>query len=125
MLHGMWDLPGPGIKPVSPELAGRLLTTAPPGKSRDTRFKMQILSICYLSSILPVPFYCFFLDKVPPTLLGICLLFTCIFFHPSAYEYVPIPPDPILRKTYCVLYYILNKLSTFSSFPSLSKFLSL
>ena len=30
--HGMWDLPGPGLKPVSPALAGRLSTTAPPGK---------------------------------------------------------------------------------------------
>ena len=28
----MWDLPGPGIKPVSPALAGGFLTTAPPGK---------------------------------------------------------------------------------------------
>ena len=33
LLHGMWDLPRPGIKPVSPELAGGFLTTAPPGKS--------------------------------------------------------------------------------------------
>ena len=31
----MWDLPGPGLKPVSPVLAGRFLTTAPPGKSLD------------------------------------------------------------------------------------------
>ena len=30
---GMWDLPGPGLEPVSPALAGRFLTTAPPGKS--------------------------------------------------------------------------------------------
>ena len=29
----MWDLPGLGIKPVSPALAGRFLTTGPPGKS--------------------------------------------------------------------------------------------
>ena len=29
----MWDPPGPGIEPVSPALAGGLLTTAPPGKS--------------------------------------------------------------------------------------------
>ena len=29
----MWDLPGPGIEPVSPALAGGFLTTAPPGKS--------------------------------------------------------------------------------------------
>ena len=26
------DLPGPGIKPVSPALAGRFFTTEPPGK---------------------------------------------------------------------------------------------
>ena len=30
--RGMWDLPGPGIEPVSPALAGGFLTTAPPGK---------------------------------------------------------------------------------------------
>ena len=29
----MWDLPGPGIEPVSPASAGGFLTTAPPGKS--------------------------------------------------------------------------------------------
>ena len=29
----MWDLPGPGLEPVSPALAGRFITTAPPGKS--------------------------------------------------------------------------------------------
>ena len=32
-LHGMWDLPGPGIKLVSPALAGGFWTTGPPGKS--------------------------------------------------------------------------------------------
>ena len=32
LLHGMWDPPGPEIKPVSPALAGGFLTTAPPGK---------------------------------------------------------------------------------------------
>ena len=29
----MWDLPGPGIEPVSPTLASGFLTTGPPGKS--------------------------------------------------------------------------------------------
>ena len=33
LLHGMWDLPRPGLKPVSPALAGGSLTTAPPGKA--------------------------------------------------------------------------------------------
>ena len=32
LLRGMWDLPRPGLEPVSPTLAGRLPTTAPPGK---------------------------------------------------------------------------------------------
>ena len=32
LLHSMWDLPRPGLEPVSPALAGRLSTTAPPGK---------------------------------------------------------------------------------------------
>ena len=32
LLRGMWDLPGPGLEPVSPALAGGFLTTAPPGK---------------------------------------------------------------------------------------------
>ena len=31
-LHGMWDPPRPGLEPVSPALAGRFSTTAPPGK---------------------------------------------------------------------------------------------
>ena len=31
-LRGMWDLPGPGHEPVSPELAVRFPTTAPTGK---------------------------------------------------------------------------------------------
>ena len=34
----MWDLPGPGLEPMYPALAGRFLTTAPPGKSLDNTF---------------------------------------------------------------------------------------
>ena len=34
LFRGMWDLPRPGIQPVSPALAGGFLTTAPLGKSR-------------------------------------------------------------------------------------------
>ena len=33
LLRSMWDLPGPGIKPVSLSLAGGLLSTEPPGTS--------------------------------------------------------------------------------------------
>ena len=34
LLRGMWDLPRPGLEPTSPASAGRLPTTAPPGKPR-------------------------------------------------------------------------------------------
>ena len=32
LLRGMWDLPRPGLEPVSPALAGGFSTTAPPEK---------------------------------------------------------------------------------------------
>ena len=35
----MWDLPGPGIEPVSAALVGGFLTTAPPGKSQAQYLK--------------------------------------------------------------------------------------
>ena len=48
----MWYLPGPGIEPVSPALAGGFLTTAPPGKSLDLFFDWFVLFIpTYLSRI--------------------------------------------------------------------------
>ena len=48
----MWDLPGPGLEPVSPALAGGFLTTAPPGKSFSNSFKvLEILVLLISSSI--------------------------------------------------------------------------
>ena len=38
----MWDLPGPGLEPMSPALAGGFLTTVPPGK--PTIFQQVYLS---------------------------------------------------------------------------------
>ena len=35
LLRGMWDPPRPGLEPVFPALAGRLSTTAPPGKPQE------------------------------------------------------------------------------------------
>ena len=53
------DLPDPGSKPVSPELAGRFFTAEPPGKPEDSSRGYQIFIavsiICrsiYLSKIL-------------------------------------------------------------------------
>ena len=43
LLHGMWDPPGQGLEPVSPALAGRFSTTAPPGKPLFYFFIQQVL----------------------------------------------------------------------------------
>ena len=45
LLRGMWDLPRPGLEPVSPALAGRFSTTAPPGKPRHILLFPKILFI--------------------------------------------------------------------------------
>ena len=49
LLRGMWDLPRPGLEPVSPALAGRFPTIAPPGKPPD--FFSIYLSNKYLMNI--------------------------------------------------------------------------
>ena len=38
LLRGMWDPPRPGLKPMSPALAGGFSTAAPPGKPRPKAF---------------------------------------------------------------------------------------
>ena len=50
LLRGMWDLPRPGIKPVSPALAGRFLTTVTQGKSQF--FKKYIYLFIWLRQVL-------------------------------------------------------------------------
>ena len=50
LLRGMWNPPRPGLEPVSPALAGRPSTTAPPGKPRilnirDWKERFQVAEI--------------------------------------------------------------------------------
>ena len=47
LLRGMWDLPGPGLEPVSPALAGGFLTTVPPGKPHSDKFLNYNIFICF------------------------------------------------------------------------------
>ena len=42
LLRGMWDLPRPGLEPVSPALAGGFSTTAPPGKPCANYFNSDL-----------------------------------------------------------------------------------
>ena len=67
LLRGMWDLPRPGLEPVSPALAGGLPATAPPGKP-----------------------YNYFI-----TPLGSSSLITVVLFFPPALG-CPLPPPPFL-----------------------------
>ena len=41
LLRGTWDPPRPGLEPVSPASAGRLSTTAPPGKPHFAVFLIR------------------------------------------------------------------------------------
>ena len=41
----MWNLPRPGIEPISTALAGRFLTTGPPGNSHRLGFNVFVLYI--------------------------------------------------------------------------------
>ena len=60
LLCGMWDLPGPGLEPMSPALAGGVLTTAPPGKPGNDFLPLLISSsphcplLGFLALALPV-----------------------------------------------------------------------
>ena len=68
-LRGMWDPPRPGPEPVSPALAGRLSTTAPPGKPTAINFNHR--SRCCL--IYPLYSYCFFPLQLISNLQGYSL----------------------------------------------------
>ena len=50
LLRGMWDLPRPGLEPVSPALAGGFLITAPPGKPKAIIFKNNFLRVIVSAS---------------------------------------------------------------------------
>ena len=69
LLHGMWDLPRPGLEPVPPALAGGFSTAAPPGKPLN-------------SSLTTLSFFAFNSATLTPCCLLLCVLWTfplCLF----------------------------------------------
>ena len=48
MLCSMWDLPGQGLEPMSPALAGGFLTTEPPGKSQEINFVNKVWKLRHI-----------------------------------------------------------------------------
>ena len=53
LLLGMYSLPRPGIKPVSPPLVGRLSSTVPPGKSQILTFLSALCLSSYFARQAP------------------------------------------------------------------------
>ena len=49
----MWDLPGPGLEPMSPALADGFLTTAPPGKPLPDNFYF-VLGVAFAESSVEI-----------------------------------------------------------------------
>ena len=54
LLLSMWDLPGPGLEPMSPALAGGFLTTVPPGKPKKSLFKETNIERIYHKQIYTI-----------------------------------------------------------------------
>ena len=68
------DLPGPGLEPVSPALAGGFLTTVPPGKPHLISFICKALLVIMLNATdqvinILVDYWCHAL----PLIVTICL----------------------------------------------------
>ena len=55
LLRGMWDLPRPGLEPLSPALAGRFSTTAPPAKPNSSYSYLKYFSGICISFQLSEP----------------------------------------------------------------------
>ena len=78
----MWDLPRPGLEPVSPALAGRFSTTAPPGKPEDLFFWFGCSRLSF--SLFFINFFFLFLIffSILITIYYYFFLLSFCFFHP-------------------------------------------
>ena len=70
LLCSMWDLPGPGLEPVSPALADRFLTTAPPGKPLIFSLELELDQL---------PIKCFHIHPKREKRKGLGV-FVCLFY---------------------------------------------
>ena len=95
LLRGMWDPPRPGLEPVSPALAGRFSTTAPPGKPSLSFLKNHFVEyrIFYLRVFLFVCFKFHFSlpglivsDGMPPVNHIIVLLYLMSHFSLAPFK---------------------------------------
>ena len=85
LLRGMWDLPRPGLIPVSPALAGRFSTTSPPGKPEYKIFKIIAIVAC-VKWYLIVVIVCISLMINYIKHLLMCMLAICISLWRNVYS---------------------------------------
>ena len=81
LLCGMWDLPRPGLEPVSPALAGRFSTTAPPGKPCYGVLNEQepVFDVCVEPQMVPFFFLIAELGKhCTRPVVCFCFFFSCV-----------------------------------------------
>lgn len=65
--HNLWDFPGPGIEPMFPGLASRLLTTGPPGSPRLLVLVFDCSTcVCVFSFMCRLLWIGFWVVTVPP-----------------------------------------------------------
>ena len=109
-LRCMWDLPRPGLEPVSPALVGRFSTTAPPGKPQQLLLDIYFIHITVYMSIpisqyIPPP-------PLPPPLSALgdhtVVLYVCVSI--SALQ--TCSPVPFFQVPHiCIIYNICFSLS--------------
>ena len=82
LLRGTWDLPRPGLEPVSPALAGRFLTTALPGKPQVRSLIQHFTRALYWCSSSFPPLPPTSAHYPHPWRTALCLLWLCSFWAP-------------------------------------------
>ena len=87
LLRGMWDLPRPGLEPVSPVLAGGFSTTAPPGKPPLAVFNTNCVYTHPLIQLIRLKIY--WSKMSPLNNHPLLLLFFSFFGCTSRHEELP------------------------------------
>ena len=78
--RGIWNLPGPGIEPMSSALEGRFLSTVPSEKFNSIAFEKNIMTCIHLYSILQGIFTTLKIFCIPPIHLSPKHLQLLVFF---------------------------------------------
>ena len=135
----MWDLPGPGLKPVSPALAGGFLTTAQPGKPLPSLLTSKFTKHKILNSVPSAlwRYYFCIIWSLLMLLKGSCPIYCCLFVSNSVFSLVTLQSSVLqwcsgcwisfsflflLVPSFLFCSFLLSLLSSFLLFPLLALF---